>query len=193
MTLPAVTGSILGLQVGSRSPWFLAVLAVHVSAALVAVAAGAGAAISRKGSAPHRRWGRWYRGSLAPTVLSAAALATVRPAADWPLLVLGAVAVVAAVLGRPTGPRRPAAAGRTRHATAMAVSYSALLTAFYVDNGSHLPLWNRLPTLAFWLGPTLIATLLLARSARRDRDAPRWLRRSRALRPRDARGRRAGG
>ena len=163
------------------------------------VTSGAQSALAKRneqlpeGSDAHRRWGRWYRGSLAPTVLSAAALATVRPAADWPLLVLGAVAVVAAVLGRPTGPRRPAAAGRTRHATAMAVSYSALLTAFYVDNGSHLPLWNRLPTLAFWLGPTLIATLLLARSARRDRDAPRWLRRSRALRPRDARGRRAGG
>jgi hypothetical protein len=31
----------------------------------------------------------------------------------------------------------------------MSVSYGALLTGFYVDNDPHLPLWNRLPILAF--------------------------------------------
>jgi hypothetical protein len=29
-----------------------------------------------------------------------------------------------------------------------------MLIAFYVDSGPHLPLWGRLPTLAFWLLPT---------------------------------------
>ena len=39
----------------------------------------------------------------------------------------------------------------------MGIAYTAMLTAFYVDNGPHLPLWDRLPTLAFWLLPTAIA------------------------------------
>jgi uncharacterized membrane protein len=161
------SGSVLGLQVSSTSPVFLAILAVHVSAALVAVLTGAGASISRKGSLAHRRCGRWYRGALIPTVLSAAALVAVRPAQDRPLLLLGTAAVVAAVLGRHPGRRGPAAAGDSRHAMAMVTSYLALLTAFYVDNGPHLPLWNRLPSLAFWLGPALIGLPLLGWSLRR--------------------------
>jgi hypothetical protein len=44
----------------------------------------------------------------------------------------------------------------------MGVSYIALLTAFYVDNGPHLPLWDRLPTLALWLMPTAIGLPVLA-------------------------------
>jgi hypothetical protein len=36
------------------------------------------------------------------------------------------------------------------------MSYILLLTAFYVDNGPNLPLWNKLPPLAFWLMPAVI-------------------------------------
>jgi hypothetical protein len=35
--------------------------------------------------------------------------------------------------------------GLSVHVTAMGVSYIVLLTAFYVDNGPHLPLWRSLP------------------------------------------------
>jgi hypothetical protein len=35
----------------------------------------------------------------------------------------------------------------------MGIAYTAMLAAFYVDNGPHLPLWDRLPTQAFWLLP----------------------------------------
>ena len=44
----------------------------------------------------------------------------------------------------------------------MGVSYVALLTAFYVDNGPHLPIWDRLPALALWLLPSTIGLPLLA-------------------------------
>jgi hypothetical protein len=44
----------------------------------------------------------------------------------------------------------------------MGASYIALLTAFYVDNGPHLPFWNRLPTLAFWLLPAAVGVPLTA-------------------------------
>src|SRR5436190_800478 len=56
-----VTASrILGDEVGSTAPTFLAVLAVHVLAGLTAVITGAIAALARKGSARHIRVGRWY-------------------------------------------------------------------------------------------------------------------------------------
>ena len=45
--------SILGDQVGSTAPVFLAFLAVHVTAGLTAVITGAAAALSRKGSPRH--------------------------------------------------------------------------------------------------------------------------------------------
>ena len=56
----------------------------------------------------------------------------------------------------------------------MGLSYIAMLTAFYVDNGPHLPLWDRLPTIAFWLLPSIIGTPITARAvsrARRDSQA----------------------
>jgi len=50
----------------------------------------------------------------------------------------------------------------------MSLSYVVLLTAFYVDNGPNLPLWNRLPVIAFWIGPSLIGMPLLLRALRRN-------------------------
>ena len=35
-------------------------------------------------------------------------------------------------------------------------AFILLLTAFYVDNGPHLPLWRSLPPLAHWLLPGVI-------------------------------------
>jgi hypothetical protein len=41
-----------------------------------------------------------------------------------------------------------------------------LLTAFYVDNGPHLPLWQLLPPIAFWTLPSLFGLPLLLRARR---------------------------
>jgi hypothetical protein len=46
----------------------------------------------------------------------------------------------------------------------MGIAYTAMLTAFYVDNGPHLPLWDRLPILAFWLLPSAIAAPIITRA-----------------------------
>jgi hypothetical protein len=53
----------------------------------------------------------------------------------------------------------------------MGVGYVAMLTAFYVDNGPHLPVWDRLPTLAFWLLPSAIGAPIIARAVIRARRA----------------------
>jgi hypothetical protein len=50
------------------------------------------------------------------------------------------------------------------HLTGMIASYAVLWTAFYVDNAHLIPGLNRLPTTAFWVGPTLIALPFLVRS-----------------------------
>src|SRR6266436_3165361 len=56
---------------------------------------------------------------------------------------------------------RPGDAG---HIAGMGIAYTAMLTAFYVDNGPHLPLWDRLPTLTFWFLPAAIGAPVTARA-----------------------------
>ncbi|HEU5388259.1 MAG TPA: hypothetical protein VFV73_20375 [Streptosporangiaceae bacterium] len=126
-----VTASrILGDEVGSTAPGFLAFLAVHVIAGLAAM--------------------RW--------------------AEDYYLFILGAVAFTAATTGYLH--RRRHRPGDTGHITGMGIAYTAMLTAFYVDNGPHLTLWDRLPTLAFWILPAAIAAPVITRAIIRARNMP---------------------
>jgi hypothetical protein len=59
----------------------------------------------------------------------------------------------------------------------MGLSYVLMLTAFYVDNGKHLPLWKELPPIAFWLVPAgfgiplILYALLKHRPMRQQRPA----------------------
>jgi hypothetical protein len=53
------------------------------------------------------------------------------------------------------------------HLSGMIASYVVLWTAFYVDNAHLFPGLNRLPTLTFWLAPSLIAVPFLVRSIAR--------------------------
>jgi hypothetical protein len=175
-----IASRILGDEAGSTAPAFLAFLAVHVIAGLAAVITGAIAALTRKGSPRHVRAGRWYYRAITVVFATATALAAMRWAQDYYLLILGAVAFTAATIGYLH--RRRHRPGDTGHIAGMGVAYTAMLTAFYVDNGPHLPLWDRLPTLAFWLLPSVIAapSSPAPSSARgTDRRAPGLWRRSR--------------
>ena len=51
----------------------------------------------------------------------------------------------------------------------MGTSYIVLMTAFYVDNGPRLPVWDRLPELTFWIVPSLIGIPLVVRAVVRHR------------------------
>ena len=160
---------ILGDQVGSTAPAFLAVLAVHVIAGLTAVITGAIAALTRKGTPRHIQAGRWYYRAITAVFATAAALAAMRWAQDWHLFLLGAVTFTAATAGYLH--RRRHRPGDTGHIAGMGIAYTAMLTAFYVDNGPHLPLWDRLPALAFWLLPSAVAAPLIARAVIRARSS----------------------
>src|SRR2546429_649927 len=67
----ATASRILGDEVGSTAPAFLAILAVHVVAGLTAVITGPIAALTRKGSPGHIRAGHGYYRAI--TVVSAPA------------------------------------------------------------------------------------------------------------------------
>jgi hypothetical protein len=133
-------GRVLGDQVGSTAPLFLAFLAIHVIAGLTAVISGAVAALARKGSTRHVRAGRWFYRAIAVVFATATALSILRWRQDYYLFIIGAVAFTAATIGLLH--RRRHLPGDTGHITGMGVGYTGLLTAFYVDNGPHLPLWR---------------------------------------------------
>jgi hypothetical protein len=163
------SGRILGDQVGSTAPVFLAFLAVHVLAGLTAVITGAVAAISRKGGPRHIRAGRWYCRAICTVFATATALAAMRWRQDYYLFLIGTVTFTAATIGYLH--RRRHRPGDTPHIAGMGIAYIAMLTAFYVDNGPHLPLWDHLPTWAFWVLPTAIGAPIVARSVARARRA----------------------
>jgi hypothetical protein len=157
---------VLGVPIPSSSPVFLSIVAVHVAAGLVCTIAGIVAMLAPKRAGRHPSAGTIYYWSLVVVFLSMAALSILRWPADTHLFVLGIVSFGAGAVGR------MAKRGLWRgwlpvHVTGMGVSYIFLLTAFYVDNGPHLPLWRSLPTLAYWLRPSLVGAPTLIRALRR--------------------------
>jgi hypothetical protein len=55
----------------------------------------------------------------------------------------------------------------------MGASYVFMLTAFYVDNGPHLPVWQRLPAAVFWFLPATVGLPLIVHAVRKYQDADR--------------------
>ena len=160
---------ILGTEVGSTAPVFLAFLAIHVLGGITAVASGAVAAIARKGSPRHIRAGRRYYRAITVVFITATILAAMRWRQDYYLFILGATAFAAATIGYQH--RRRHRPGDTGHIAGMGAAYVVMLTAFYVDNGPHLPLWDRLPPLTFWLLPSAIGAPITVRAIIRARRA----------------------
>jgi hypothetical protein len=147
------------------------VLVVHVTAGCVAVATGAIAALARKRPGRHPRAGRWYLGALGVVFVTALGLAVPRWPRDVHLLALGAAAFGAALVGYRARRRRRDGWARW-HICGMGASYALMLTAFYVDNGPRLPVWNLLPWWAFWVLPGAVAVPVIARALRRRRLVP---------------------
>lgn len=139
---------VLGIPIPSSSPIFLSIVALHV-------AAGIGAMLAPKRTGRHPTAGGVYYWSLVVVFQSMAALSILRWPEDVHLFALGILSFGSAAIGRRA--RRQLLRGWLRlHVAGMTISYILLLTAFYVDNGPHLPLWRSLPLLAHWLLPSLV-------------------------------------
>jgi hypothetical protein len=157
------TTVIAGIAIPSTDPVFLTVVGVHILLGLACTVTGAIAMLSQKGAGRHSRYGTIYFWCLAGVFLTAAGLAAVRWVDDYHLFVLGALSFAAANFGREARRRRWRHWVRL-HITGMGSSYVVLLIAFYVDNGKNLPLWKDLPAMAYWLLPSAIGVLLIARA-----------------------------
>jgi hypothetical protein len=152
---------VLGTEVGSTAPVFLAFLAIHVLGAI--------AALARKGSPRHIFAGRWYYRAITVVFITATTLAAPRWRQDYHLFILGAAAFTAVTISYQR--RRRHRPGDTGHIAGIGAAYILMPTAFYVDNGPHLPLWDHLPTLAFWLLPSAIGAPITARAIVRARGS----------------------
>ena len=146
------TTIVFGVPVPSVDPFFLAVVRFHIVVGIACAAAGAIAMLSRKGRGRHSTFGTIYYWCLAIVVATATGLSVVRLAENYQLFFLGSLSLLAATFGR-TALRRRWRHWVRLHIAGMGASYVLMLTAFYVDNGKNLPLWNELPQIAFWLLP----------------------------------------
>jgi hypothetical protein len=158
---------LLSPLIGERpSLIFVVLLLIHVPVGLMCVVAGAVAMLSTKRSGRHPRFGEIYFWGLVVVCASVAGMAALRWHEDAYLFYLGALALLAGSIG--FAARRLRWPGwMTFHIVGLSVSYIVMLTAFYVDNGPRLPLWNRLPPIAFWVLPSIIGLPLLAWSVLR--------------------------
>jgi uncharacterized membrane protein HdeD (DUF308 family) len=155
--------NIVGIEIPSSNPAFLAAVGVHVLLGLVCTITGILAMLSVKRSGRHPSFGSIYFWCLSGVFLTAAGLAAVRWVQDYDLLILGALALAAAYLGR-RARRKRLNNWVWLHITGMGASYILLLTAFYVDNGRNLPFWRNLPSIAYWLLPAAVGIPLIVRA-----------------------------
>jgi hypothetical protein len=99
------------------------VVRLHVVVGIVCVLAGASAMLSHKRRGRHSMFGTYYYWSLAVLVASAIGPSVVRRAESYHLFFLGALSLIAAIVGRWHN-------WVGFHVIGMGVSYVLMLTAF---------------------------------------------------------------
>ena len=179
--MAALAAQVPAIAIPADGVVFTGALGCHIAAGLTCVVTGALATTAAKRAGRHTVAGSVYFWSLAVVFASATIMAVLRFAQDWHLLLIAVVAFSAGSLAYLARRRRWRGWLRV-HLLGMSGSYIALFTGFYVDNGPRLPLWNRLPTIAFWLLPSAVGIPLVVRAMARRHLTP--FRRSIGGRPR---------
>jgi hypothetical protein len=154
---------VAGIVIPSDSPFFLTVVGLHVLVALACIVTGVVAMLSNKRPGRHPTFGTIYYWCLSLVFASATVLSVIRWAQDYHLFILGVLSFATATVGR-TARRRRWRNWVRLHIIGMGASYILLLIAFYVDNGKNLPLWKDLPSLTYWLIPTILGVPLVIRA-----------------------------
>ena len=166
--MAALAAQLAALAIPADGAVFTGALACHIAAGLTCVVGGVLATTAAKRPGRHTIAGTVYFWSLTVVFASATIMALLRFAQDWHLLLIAMVAFATGSLGYLARRRRWRGWLRV-HLLGMSGSYIALFTGFYVDNGPHLPLWDRLPSLGYWLLPSLVGFPLVVRAMARRR------------------------
>jgi hypothetical protein len=154
---------------------FFLPLVVHVLAGLTTGMTGALAFRAPKCRGRHHQWGKSYLWAYTVVFLTAIMLSLQRMPADVYLLVLATLGYGLALCGyaarrfrlEPIVRRMLGKQWVVAHIVGEIGSYVVLWTAFYVDNAHLIPGLKDLPTLMFWMLPTLIALPFLVVSLSR--------------------------
>jgi len=154
---------------------FFLPLVVHALAALTTGVTGVITFSRPKRSVRHPRWGVRYLWAYTVVFLTAIILSVQHLPTDAYLVVLATIGYGFALAGY--GARRFRQKPMLRrvlgkqwivaHIVGMIGSYVVLWTAFYVDNAHLFPGLKELPTLTFWVLPTVIALPFLVLSLSR--------------------------
>lgn len=157
---------LFGVPIPSDNKIFLTIVTVHILLGIVCVVSGLLAMLSKKGGRIHIVSGRTYYWGLMLIFVTVVPLSIMR----WPfnnhLLILGMLSFGTAYYGR-RAIRQGKSASSRLHTICMGSSYIFLLTAFYVDNGKHLPFWNQFSQLFFWLFPAVLGIPIIVYSVLR--------------------------
>jgi hypothetical protein len=154
---------------------FFLPLVVHALAGLTTGVTGVLAFRAPKRRGQHHRWGTRYLWAYTVVFLTATILSVQRWPADAYLFALATLGYGLALCAYAA--RRFRQDLRVRllvgkqwvvvHIIGMIGSYTVLWTAFYVDNAHLIPGLKQLPTLVFWVLPTVIALPFLVVSLSR--------------------------
>lgn len=151
----ALALTVLGVAVPEAGPLFLATLALHIAAGLVATVAGTVATLAPKRRGRHARAGTVFAAAVAVVVVTAGVMAAIRWHQNSHLVLIAALAGAFALVGW-RARRRRWRRWPLWHGAAMGGAFIALMTGFYVDNGPQLPVWRQLPPRAFWFLPAAV-------------------------------------
>lgn len=154
---------------------FFLPLVVHVLAALTTGVTGVITFSRPKRRGRHPKWGVRYLWAYTVVFLTAIILSVQHWPTDAYLVVLATIGYGFALSGygarrfrqKPMVRRILGKQWISAHIVGMIGSYVVLLTAFYVDNAHLIPGLKQLPTLTFWVLPSLIALPFLVVSLSR--------------------------